>query len=61
MFCAFSSVRKQEANSNVLCSIGILASVLSIKPRKVSHVVGTLTYSVLTGAPILLHRDNNYI
>ena len=50
-----------EANSDVLHSVGILTSivsVLSMMPRKVRHVVGTLTYSVLIGAPILSHRDN---
>ena len=66
MFCAFISVQKEwmEANSNVLRSVRILASivsVLSIMPRLGMYIVGTLTYSVLIGAPILSHtlrRDN---
>ena len=63
MFCASFSVQKEwiEANSDVLCSVGILAfivSVLGTMPRKVGHVVGILTYSVLIGEPILSHRDN---
>ena len=50
-----------EANSDVLHSVGILTSIVSVlstMPRKFRHVVGTLTYSVLIGAPILSHRDN---
>ena len=50
-----------EANSGVLHSIRILASIVSVlkyNAKKVRHIVGTLTYSVLIGATILPHRDN---
>ena len=40
--------KRIEVNSDFLHSIGILASIVSTMPRKVRHVVGTLTYSVLT-------------
>ena len=48
-------------NNNALRSDEILASMVTVSstiPRKVRHVVGPLTFSVLMGASNLLQRDN---
>ena len=48
-------------NSDSLHSDEILASIVSVlstMPRKVRHVVGPSTFSVLIGAPILSQRQH---